>query len=80
MWRRAEHINVLEVRMAGRALARAARKHRNCRQVLLVDSLVACGVINRGRSASVALNREWSRYLGVCLGCRVRPALHYIPS
>ena len=50
------------------------------RACLGVDSLVACGVVNRGRSASRALNSEWNRAIGYSLCAGITLALHYVPS
>eukprot|EP00969_Alexandrium_andersonii_P170523 7539222-Alexandrium_andersonii.AAC.1 len=50
-WRQRRHTNLQELRMVRHTLEHAAHTHGiGDRIVLGVDSLVACGVINRGRS------------------------------
>eukprot|EP00969_Alexandrium_andersonii_P156219 6906701-Alexandrium_andersonii.AAC.1 len=56
-WRQRRRINLQELRIVRHTLAHAARTHGIGNRIVIgVDSLVACGVINRGRSASAALN------------------------
>ena len=45
-----------------------------------IDSLVTCGVSNKGRSASKALNREYRRGIGVEVAAGVRGASHFAPT
>lgn len=80
-WRQTRHINLLEVTMVKKALEYSFRRWGpDVRIPLGVDSLVACGVCNKGRSASRALNAEWRKAMGWELCCGVRAGLHYVPS
>ena len=77
-WERASHINELELRTAVLLLRHLARtrKHHRRRVLLLLDSLVALGVLCKGRSSSYPLLRlarqaaSVQLVLGVRLYCR----------
>lgn len=81
-WRRAEHINVLEMRAFHVGL-RWVLKHRSavgCRLLFLCDSAVACGVIRKGRSSSVTLLQRMRAIAAdlIRAGCVVD--IRWIPS
>ena len=52
------HINRLEIRSAVKTMTKQAAAHRRRKQLYLLDSRVAIGVLSKGRSASPALNIE----------------------
>ena len=57
-WRHPEHINILELRalvLAVRWFLSLSLDHSSLRLVVLVDSTVVCGAVNKGRSSSYAL-------------------------
>lgn len=81
VWRRRRHINLLEVATLRRALAWSVNQFGlDTRVPIGVDSLVTCGVANKGRSSRRALNVEWRRAIGIELACGAWGGLHYVPS
>ncbi len=81
-WAHSEHNNVGELRMCVLALERVSRD-RGCwgkRCLVLSDSLVAIGVLAKGRSTPFPLLRLARRALAVCAASLLRPALRYVPT
>ena len=58
------HINVGEVRALLVAERKLGRQQLSCRDVFGLDSQVALGCLVKGRSSSVAINRELSKSVG----------------
>lgn len=80
-WRSRRHINLLELAMVRQGLEYALlRCGPFLRLIMGVDSLVSCGVANKGRSASRALSREWRKAVGLQVLAGMRFGLHYAPT
>jgi hypothetical protein len=81
-WRRAEHINVLELRALSTAL-RWALSHPTAtdkRLLLLTDSTVCAGVLTKGRSSSLPLLRRFRSMAASSLAAGVRLCARWIPT
>lgn len=74
LWRRREHINVLEARAALQAVRRAARNPRNWRKKVLglTDSEVVRGCFSKGRSSSSSRVGPCRRLAAIQLGLRLK--------
>ncbi len=81
-WSSPDHNNVGELRVAVMAIERAARKADNWgrRCLFLSDSLVAIGVLAKGRSSSPGLLRCARYALSVLATTGIRIALRYVPT
>ena len=83
-WRfhRKAHINLQGFKVVGTLLKRLARRPASwhMRSNLLVDSLVACGALCRGRSSSRRLNRFMRGTLPYSLPCQIRLLPAYCPT
>ena len=74
-WHHPQHINILDVAAAFAHLPRQARTAANCskRQLMILDSKVACSVMAKGRSSSRRLNRLCRRLLGLVVAADLYP-------
>ena len=81
-FRKAEHINVLELRALVNALQwRLKKSHFGaCRALHLVDSLVVLAVAVKGRSSSRILNQLLRRYAAPQVAGNVMPILGWVES
>ena len=75
-----EHINSLELRAVLTSLRWRVehQKHRSCRLIHLVDSLVCLRALSRGRSSSRKLRRTMSRVNALLLASNIQPVWGYI--
>ena len=81
-WQHAEHNNVTEGRCVVMAVQRLSRcrKGRQCRMLVVTDSLVALGCFRKGRSSNQGLLYLSRRLAGLSMGYNIRVALRYVPS
>ena len=81
-WREEEHINSLEMRsaMVGVRWALSMPSARGKRLVLLSDSSVVVGALNKGRSSSWILLRQLRFLTALLFACDVRLLTCWIPS
>nr|MDZ8103123.1 hypothetical protein [Nostoc sp. DedSLP01] len=81
-WRRAEHINVLELRALTTAVrwVLSFREAINCRVLVLCDSQVVVGAVTKGRSSSQPLLRRLRYLAAMVLASGLRLALRWVAS
>jgi hypothetical protein len=82
-WKRAEHINVLEARAACCAIRYLARQEScsgRCRALLLCDSAVVVGAMQKGRTSAFRLLVQLRRMSAVLLGSDLELNSVWIPS
>lgn len=80
-WRSRRHIILLELAMVRQGLGYSLQHFGPHQRLMMgVGSLVSCGVANKGRSASRALNREWRKAVGLQILAGMRLGLHYAPT
>lgn len=76
-----EHINVRELEAVHGLVKRLVLQGVSNAKILLgVDSLVARGVINKGRSASTRLNKVWRKVAPYLLASQLSLGVYYVPS
>ena len=81
-WRNQEHNNITEGRCVVMAVQRLSRcrKGRQCRMLVVTDSLVVLGSFRKGRSSNQGLLYLSRRLAGLTMGYNIRVALRYVPS
>lgn len=81
-WRRAEHINVLELRALTTAVrwVLSFREAVNCRVLVLCDSQVVVGAVTKGRSSSQLLLRRLRYLAAMVLASGLRLAVRWVAS
>ena len=81
-WKRAEHINLLELRSILRTLEWRARSStfHSCRFLHLSDSQIYLSVLVKGRSSSRKINRILRRICSLCLALNLYPLWAWIAS
>jgi len=80
-WRRSQHINSLECNAAVLAIEWAvSHPITGHRAILLSDSLVTIGALQKGRSSSVELALPCRRFAAVVMAHDLQPILIHIPS
>ena len=81
-WRNQEHNNITEGRCVVMAVQRLSRcrKGRQCRMLVVTDSLVVLGSFRKGRSSNQGLLHLSRRLAGLTMGYNIRVALRYVPS
>ena len=81
VWRSQEHINGLEAATAVLALIWIAQKGiRNKRMIILTDSTVVLGALQKGRSSSIPLLVRCRKFSALSLMYNIRPCLLHVPS
>ena len=81
-WKRAEHINLLELRAILRTLEWRSRSSsfHSCRFLHLSDSQICLSVLVKGRSSSRKINRILRRICALCLALNLYPLWAWIAS
>lgn len=81
-WRRLEHNNIGELRIAVMTLRHIARSRRNwsCRHLIFTDSMVMLGALAKGRSSSWPLLRLTPEAAVLQLVLDLRPYWRYIET
>ena len=81
-WRNPEHNNITEGRCVVMAVQRLSRcrKGRQCRMLVVTDSLVVLGSFRKGRSSNQGFLYLSRRLAGLTMGYNIRVALRYVPS
>ena len=79
-WKKAAHINVLELASAVSNLGSVVKKHSSVRFVNFLDSAVCRGALAKGRSASYALQPGLKRACALCIVADLYPAWPFSPT
>ena len=79
-WKRARHINVLEVSAALHGIEKEAVKYPSSRFISLLDSSVARGALAKGRSTSRMLQPLLRRAAVIQLGFDLYPVFPFCPT
>ena len=81
-WRKTDHTNINELRVAVGLLRHLSRSSRSwhTRHLIFIDSLVALGAASKGRSSSAPLLRLCRQLVPLSLILGIRPYYRYIPS
>ena len=79
-WKRAGHINVLELASTLSLVQTVAQERCSVRFVSLVDSAVCRGALTKGRSASRALQPGLRRLGALCVTADLYPAWNFCPT
>ena len=79
-WKRAGHINVLELASTVSLVQSVADQKSSVRFVSLVDSAVCRGALTKGRSASRALQPGLRRLGALCVTADLYPAWNFCPT
>ena len=82
VWHREEHQNVLECRAVVTVLRRLSRNSavRNCRVLVITDSLVTIGALAKGRYSSPPLLAQARVAAAISLALGLRLYLRWVPS
>ena len=82
LWAAEEHNNVLELRCVVSVLRHLARSSRcwHKRVVIMTDSVVSMGVLQKGRSSATALLRLARVACGISLALGIRGYYRWVPS
>lgn len=80
-WKREEHINALEIAAATLSLSYVIRSGmRNSHLILLTDSLVVLGALNKGRSSSVPLLLRCRQIAAMLIAQNIPLSVLHVPS
>jgi len=82
VFRRKEHINVLEATTVTLAIQRAvrSRKRRNCRVLVFLDNQAALGAFRKGRSSSWGMLMACRRTAAQAIFAGLRIAFRFVPT
>ena len=79
-WKKASHINVLELASAVSNLGSVAKQSSSVRFASFVDSAVCRGALAKGRSASFALQPMLKRACAFCIAADLYPSWIFSPT
>eukprot|EP00435_Cladocopium_sp_Y103_P010558 s305_g2.t1 len=79
-WKRAGHINVLELASTVSLVSSLSTEHSSARFVSLVDSAVCRGALTKGRSPSRALQPGLKRLGAICVAADLYPCWGFCPT
>ena len=79
-FRKPSHINLLELKALLRLVTDLVRRKKPCRFVALVDSIVTCGSVSKGRSSSLAVAAILRQICSMCVVGGLYGVTPFVPT